>query len=188
MKQLEKITSLKVKQEKEWSEIFKQFETKNRYSILTTAGEKIYYAQEEHGNFFIACLRFFLKAFRPFTINIVEQKGLTALKLVKPFCFYFHHINIFDSKGNFLGKTQRCFSALRKKYLVFNSEGKEIYKLIGHIFRPRTFKILNNGKECGKILKTADNFGIKFSRELSAKDKSILLGAVFLIDIVYFEK
>ena len=54
------------------------------------------------------------------------------------------------------------------------------------------------GRKIGKITKKlsglatesfsdADNFGVTFSVDLPTEHKSILLGAVFLIDFVHFE-
>lgn len=57
----------------------------------------------------------------------------------------------------------------------------------------------NDGSEIGKISKQwsglvkeafmdADNFGVQFPMDLDVKAKACLLGAVFLIDFMFFEK
>ncbi|MBU2530993.1 MAG: scramblase, partial [Elusimicrobia bacterium] len=56
-----------------------------------------------------------------------------------------------------------------------------------------------NDVEVGKIIKKwsglgkeaftdADNFNITFPQGIDVKQKAILLGALFLIDLLYFEK
>ena len=63
------------------------------------------------------------------------------------------------------------------------------------------FKVLsaNSGEKVGKISKQwtglvkeaftdADNFGVSFPLDLDVKVKATLLGAVFLIDFMFFEK
>ena len=81
---------------------------------------------------------------------------------------------------------------------MFDNSGQEIFKLFGPILHPWTFNILKDGNEIGKITKKwsglgkeaftdADNFGVTFPIDLPLEQKSILLGAVFLIDFVHFE-
>ena len=72
-------------------------------------------------------------------------------------------------------------------------------ELRGPLLRPWTFFIDQGDREVGKITKRwsgalkevftdADNFAVHFPAELSLSEKSLLLGAVFLIDFVHFEK
>ena len=68
----------------------------------------------------------------------------------------------------------------------------------GPLFHPWTFHIKKQGREVGKILKKwsglgkemftdADTFALSLDPNLEANEKSLLLGAVFLIDFVHFE-
>ena len=67
------------------------------------------------------------------------------------------------------------------------------------LFIPGLFRILQNEIEAGKISKKwtglgkemftdADNFNIIFPPDATVDKKSILLGALFLIDMLYFEQ
>jgi len=69
---------------------------------------------------------------------------------------------------------------------------------VGPLLHPWTFNIIHETGDVGVITKKwsglgkevftdADNFGITFSSELKETTKAILLGAVFLIDFLYFE-
>lgn len=195
MDKLQSISTLVVSQQKEWGEILTGFETKNKYVVSDASGNRMYLAAEEAGS---TLLRLFLKAGRPFTIVVLTENNEVVLRVIRPFRFYFHRVEIVDSQGKLLGVIQKRFSLLRRIYSVFNSEGKEEFKLLGPISHPWTFNIINNGVEYGKITKkwsgllkegftVADNFGVVFPEEWDVKQKAVFLGAVFLIDFVHFE-
>jgi len=195
MEKLSSISGLTVSQQKEWGEILSGFETKNKYVISDTSGNRMYLAAEEAGS---TLLRLFLKALRPFTLVVLTEDGDVVLRVIRPFRFYFHKAEIVDSHGQSLGVIQKRFSLLRRIYSVLDSSGKEVFRLFGPILHPWTFQIRNNNIEYGKITKMwsgllkegftdADNFGVIFPKEWDSKLKALFLGAVFLIDFVHFE-
>lgn len=195
MNKLSSISSLVVSQQKEWGEILTGFETKNRYTISDVSGRRLYLAAEEAGSIL---LRWFLKAFRPFTIAVLTEDGQVVLRVIRPFRFYFHRAEVFDAQGLSIGVIERRFSILRRIYSVLNDSGREVYQLFGPILHPWTFQIINDGGEYGKIIKNwsgllkegltdADNFSVMFPAEWDVKLKALFLGAVFLIDFVHFE-
>ncbi len=88
---------------------------------------------------------------------------------------------------------------LRLLYRITNSMGMEICRLYGPLLHPWTFEIRENDQQVGKITKKwsglakeaftdADNFAIEMPPGKDVETKSILLGAVFLIDFVHFER
>lgn len=195
---MEKLISqngLVVSQKKEWGEIVTGFETKNKYAILDTEGNELYTAIEEGGS---ALMRWFLKSLRPFEISIRTYESDLVLRVVRPFRFYFHQLNIFSSKGELIGTIQKQFSLFRRVYSVLDSLGNELFQIFGPLFHPWTFQIKRGVDQYGKITKKwsgllkegftdADNFGVTFPREWDTKIKALFLGAVFLIDFVHFE-
>ena len=189
------IDSLVIQQRKEWGEILTGFETKNKYAIMNTAGEQLYFAAEVGGNFLV---RIFLKAWRPFEITVIKPDNTVALALKSPFRFYFREIEIHNPTGQVIGYVRRNFSILRRKYTVYDHQGQPICELFGPILHPWTFEIRENEQVFGKITKKwsgllkesftdADNFGVTFPGQWPDNIKAILLGAVFLIDFVHFE-
>jgi len=195
MENLAPINALIVSQRKEWGEILTGFEQKNKYVVMDSSGRELYGAVEERGSLL---LRWFLKALRPFEINVYTFDSKPVLKLKRPFRFYFHELEIMDSSGRKLGTIQRRFSLLRRIYSVLDNTGKEIFQLFGPILHPWTFEIRKNENEYGKITKKwsglfkegfsdADNFGVSFPATWDVSVKSLFLGAVFLIDFVHFE-
>ena len=106
MNALASVHTLVVSQKKEWGEILSGFETRNRYVILSELGDELYFAAEEKGSLL---LRLFLKALRPFTIIVTRTDGSVALRLERPFRFYFHKIDVRDAQGRLLGTVDREF-------------------------------------------------------------------------------
>ncbi|MCZ6751539.1 MAG: phospholipid scramblase-related protein [Acidobacteria bacterium] len=194
MNALDSANTLVVSQKKEWGEILSGFETKNRYVVLSEMGNELYYAAEKSS----LLLRLFLKALRPFEIIVARPDGSTVLNLQRPFRFYFHKMDVRDAHGKLLGTIEREFSLLRRLYRITNSTGMEICRLYGPLFHPWTFEIRENDRQVGKITKKwsglakefftdADNFAIEMPPGKDVETKSVLLGAVFLIDFVHFE-
>ena len=195
MEKLESLNAIVIQQKKEWGEIITDFETKNRYAVFSPDGEELFFAAEEGGSFL---LRWFLKALRPFKIRILDTQGKSVLSLHRPFRFYFHIVEIFDNQGKLVGTIKKQFSILRRIYSVNAPSEQEIYQLFGPLLHPWTFNIYQDDKEVGNITKKwsgllketftdSDNFGITFPPGADTNQKSILLGAVFLIDFVHFE-
>ena len=195
MQKLSPIESLVVSQQKEWGEILTGFEAQNRYVISDVSGNRLYLAAEESGSIL---LRWFLKALRPFTIDVLTEDGELVLQITRPFRFYFHTAKIVDSQGNLLGVIERRFSILRRIYSVFDSSGNDIFQLFGPLLHPWTFQIRKDGVEYGKITKKwsgllkesftdADNFGVVFPAQWDIETKALFMGVVFLIDFVHFE-
>lgn len=195
MQRLLSVDTLVVSQKKEWGEIFSGFETRNKYLVTDSSGWQLYMAVEEGGSML---LKIFLKALRPFEMTIITFNGQPILRLKRPFRFYFHQLNVFDSQGNQLGEIQKRFSLFHRLYSVRDSSGEEMFQLFGPILHPWTFEIRKNNREYGKITKRwsgllkesftdADNFGVTFPIEWDITWKALFMGAVFLIDFVHFE-
>ena len=195
MKRLESVGGLAVGQQKEWGEILSGFEGRNTYVVSDHRGNELFYAVEETGS---VVARIFLKAYRPFSIYVVDAGGETLLRIERPFRFYFHTAKIFDGSGKLVGSLERRFSVLQRIYSILSPNGKPLFELLGSVFHPWTFKILEDGRERGMIQKKwtgllkegftdADNFGITFPSDWSVELKTLALGTVLLIDFFHFE-
>ncbi len=196
MEEFSGLNALAVQQKKEWGEILTGFEGLNKYAVMSPSGEMLFSAVEEPGSLLA---RLFLKAMRPFTVNLRSLKDQTVvLRISRPFRFYFHEVNIFSGQGQLLGTVKKRFSFLRRIYSVYDASGSEFCQLFGPILHPWTFEIRDSAGVHGKITKKwsglakeaftdADNFGVEFPAEWDPKLKAVFLGAVFLIDFVHFE-
>ena len=76
MRSLESVGGLAVSQKKEWGEILTGFEGANKYVVSDERGTELFYAVEEQGSLLA---RLFLKAYRPFAIDVLNRRGETLL-------------------------------------------------------------------------------------------------------------
>lgn len=192
---LRDITTLAVRQQTEWVEVLANFETQNRYVVCDAEGQELLYAAEHSG----VVGRMFLQSSRPFTIDVLDAQGMRLLRLKRPWRLYFHQVTVLDGDEQPLGSVVRRFSLARRIYSVLDADGAELVRLFGPVLHPWTFRILEDGREVGSIRKRwsglgkeaftdADNFGVEMPAEMAPSTKALLLGAVFLIDYVHFEK
>ncbi len=195
MEKLRTMEMATVKQKVEWIEVFSGFEGKNRYSVKDSYDNDVYFAAEKSS--FLA--RLFLQFMRPLEVHVMNLDGAGVFKIVKPFRFFFHEGRVGDFNGKYYGKIKRQWSLVKKKLTVEDENGGELYRIESEILHPWTLKVYKNGIEAGEILKKwsgagkemftdADNFTIKFPANASIEEKALLLGAVFMADLVYFER
>ncbi len=196
MELLSPYSTLLVKQQHEFTEVFSNIESANRYQVFDDSGQLVCLAVEESKGYFS---RQFFGPRRPFTIHVATGTGVLQLIIKRKFTFYFHQIEVFDPQGALLGTVVRQYSVAHRLYKVFDAQGRECYSLVGPILKPWTFLIKRDSTELGKIRKQwsgalkeihtdADNFGVEFPKDLDTKDKALLFAGVFLIDFVHFEK
>ena len=125
--------------------------------------------------------------------------GAGVFKIVKPFRFFFHEGRVGDFNGKYYGKIKRRWAFLKKKLSIENAEGNHLYEIESEVLHPWTLKVYKNGIEAGEIVKRwsgmlketftdADNFTIKFPAQASIEEKALLLSAVFMADLIYFER
>ena len=197
MEILSSISDLVVRQRKELAEIITGFETKNAYSIEDVHGQQLYVAAEASGS---TMMRIFLRALRPFIIRIFAAGSeAISLKITRPFRWYFHRVEVENGQGELLGVVERQFALLSRIYVVSCAGGQENYYIESPLLSPWTFYIRDSkGQEQGKVTKkwggfiketisNADDFGVTWPAQWDNAVKSVLLGAVFLIDFIYFE-
>ncbi len=199
LKKIASARSLVIRQRVEWGEVVTGFETRNRYAIRDENNRHLFDASEESGALGRALLRHFLRRLRPFTIAIHSPLEGAVMSIRRPFRFFFHEVGIYSEDDALLGRVTRRFSILRRIYAVSDHGGEELFTLFGPILHPWTFRIMRGGAVVGKITKKwsglfketfsdADNFGVVLPEGIDLRQKAILLGAVFLIDFVHFEK
>lgn len=196
MKRIEESKSILIKQKRAWGEVITGIEQRNRYFIYDDNGQEIYFAGEQNIKLF---WRLMMKSMRPFEIVIVDETGVPQLIIRRPYRWFYHECSIFLPDETLLANVRWEFSFINRKYLIRDSSGGELFKLFGPLFKPWTFRILKFDHQVGLITKKwsgvvkevftdEDNFGILFDEPLSLKEKQILLGTVFLVDFVHYER
>jgi uncharacterized protein YxjI len=189
---------LLVQQQKEWTEIITDWETRNRYVISGPDGKPALYAGEIGQGIGAVLLRGFLKNKRPFTIEVRDPMGALVLKIVRPWTWFFSRAEIWDGSGTRIGVLQQRFALLRKRFTITDRQDREVAEIHGPLFHPWTFEVKLGEEVVGKITKQwsgflkeaftdADNFGIEMGPRMNADLRLLALGAIFLIDFLYFE-
>jgi hypothetical protein len=108
--------------------------------------------------------------------------------------------------GKYLGYVREDYSFCKPKLSVFNDNDDKVYEIVGDFCAicRHSFRIYDHHKDTkiehhvGEIRKKwsglakelftdADNFYITFPKNANARERGLLLGALFLIDFLYFE-
>lgn len=193
---------LSVRQRKRWLEILFAWDAKNTYVVYDESGSPVLEVREDGTGFGNFLKRLFLGAFRPFTSQVEDLASQQpALRLRRPFRFYFHRLEVRDGAGNVLGAIQRRWTWVRRKYTVEGPDGAEVATLFGPFWRPWTFKIMLPGHptEVGLLQKKwsglakemfteADNFWVELERVPDPNLRALLFAATVLVDVVHFER
>lgn len=203
------IDTLLVHQEKHLIEIFTGYETCNKYIIQNSFGEQIYYAMEDSDCISRNCFGYL----RPFETQILDNFFTEVLHFYRPLrcddcCFpcCLQKLQVESPPGTIIGTVEQNWNIIYPQYTVKNDLGEKIFKIDGPLCtcsicgRNVEFRVMTeDGKiQVGMISKQwsgilteaftdADYFGITFPMDLDVKMKATLLGACFLIDMMYFE-
>ncbi|HYI00172.1 phospholipid scramblase-related protein [Hyalangium sp.] len=195
---LQRQRALRVRQTKEWGEILIGLEGRNRYQVVGDDGQTLFIAGEVGSGLGLFLLRLFLKASRPFTMELKTPGGATALQLRRPWRFWLSRLEVLDGEGHPLGSVQQRFAFFARLYDVLSPSGELLATLRGPFFKPWTFHVEQNGQEVGLIQKRwsglgkemfsdADNFGVTFGDIRDARLRTLIVAATFLLDFVHFE-
>ncbi|CAH1781696.1 unnamed protein product, partial [Owenia fusiformis] len=203
------IDQLLVHQQVELLEAFTGFETNNKYEIKNSMGQRVYFAAEDTN----CCTRNCCGKERPFEIQIMDNAGREVIHLSSPLrcdtCWFpccLKKVEVSAPAGQVVGYVQQAWSILKPKYKIQNAAGDTVLIIDGpcctcNICGDVEFQVYSSDGETpvGQIRKQwtglvkemftdADNFGITFPQDLDVNVKATLLGAVFLIDFMFFEK
>lgn len=138
------------------------------------------------------------------------MKQTTSMKSKTPwgrgYTLQLKKVEVQAPPGQVVGYVKQAWSILKPKYLIQDASEQTVLKIEGpcctcNICGDVEFQVYSADGETpvGQIRKQwsgiakemftdADNFGITFPMDLDVNVKATLLGAVFLIDFMFFEK
>ena len=196
---LQQHSQLFIKQQKEWLEIFTNWETKNKYVITTPQGEEVGHILEKDEGFISTVKRLVLRSHRPLDIHVIDTQANPLMQLSRPFFWFFSDLYI-TNKGKQLGSVHRRFGILYKKYELFDQSGNLFAKIKCPIWRLWTFDVLNPidkkiaviSKKWQGLLKEAfsdaDAFFVDCSNSgLSFEQRVVIFATAISIDFDFFE-
>jgi len=207
---LSTVDSLVIKQQLEVLEMFSGFETNNKYKITNNMGQLVFFAKEDND----CCTRLMCGPLRPFQMKIFDNARNEVISLDRPLactgccCYSCSHqsLEVCCPPGNPIGTIEAEFSFMTPKFAIKDASGSTVLKIKGptctiNMCGTIEFDVLTSDGQTpiGKITKEwagfgkelftdSDTFGVQFPMDLDAKVKATLLGAVFLIDFLYYEK
>ncbi|KAF7268458.1 hypothetical protein GWI33_018349 [Rhynchophorus ferrugineus] len=182
------IDQLLVHQKVEVMEALTGFETKNKFTVKNSLGQKVYYAAEESD-----CLtRNCCGPLRPFDMKILDNYQNEVIHLHRPLacdscCFpcCLQSMEVSAPPGTIVGTVEQEWSIFCPSFAIKNASGDTVLRVEGpfctmSICGDVEFKIMSSdgSVQVGKISKQWSD----------ARMKAVMLGACFLIDAMFFEK
>ncbi|XP_020614697.1 phospholipid scramblase 1-like isoform X2 [Orbicella faveolata] len=190
-------------------EVFTGCEAKNKYALCNSMSQQVYFAQEDTD----CCTRQCCGPGRPFEMRIIDNMQREVIHLSRPVrcqcCWWpccLQEIEIQSPPGTVIGYVEQKPSCWKPKLEIQDAKRQPIMMINGPCCfcscgSDVEFPIhsLDGGSEIGMITKQwmgftrevftdAANFGIRFPLDLDVKYKAILMGAVFLVDFMFFER
>ncbi|ELT94807.1 hypothetical protein CAPTEDRAFT_227594 [Capitella teleta] len=206
---LTQIDQLLVHQQTEVLEAFTGFETNNKYEVKNSMGQRVYFAAEDTN----CCTRNICGNERPFEMAIMDNTGREVIHLSSPLrchsCWFpccLKKVEVQAPPGNVIGYVRQSWSICKPAYHIQDANDETVLKIQGPCFTCNIcgdveFQVHSADGDIpvGQIRKQwtgiakemftdADNFGITFPLDLDVNVKATLLGAIFLIDFMFFEK
>ncbi|XP_049515171.1 phospholipid scramblase 2-like isoform X1 [Dermacentor silvarum] len=206
---LAQVDHLLVHQRLELMEMLVPFETKNKYVVKNTMGQFVFMAIEDSD----LLSRCFCGSIRPFQMSLLDYRSVEVLRLFRPLrcdcCLCFcclQEMDVQDASGATMGSLRMECTMIYAKFSVLDSEKNVVLLIKGPLCTSSiccndvVFDILatDGVTKLGAITKVwtgmlretfsdADNFAVTFPLDLDVKIKAVLIGAVFLIDFMFFE-
>ncbi|XP_063058566.1 phospholipid scramblase 1 [Engraulis encrasicolus] len=205
---LAQVDQILIHQQVELLEAIIGFETKNKYEIKNSMGQKIFSAKEDTN----CCNRNCCGPARPFDMEIKDHNDQEVIHLIRPLrcascccpcCL--QEMEIQSPPGTTIGYVVQNWHPFLPKLSILGPSKEQLMRLEGPccaISCCGDVDFVLKGKDdqpIGKITKQwsgvvkemltdTDNFGIQFPIDLDVRVKAVLLGACFLIDFMFFEK
>ena len=192
MEQLKSFDSLTLREKKKYPNIPEAWKLKPVCCLSDISEEEVYYAVSEGGA--VSELTAFRKS-HEFTLYLLNKRGEQILYFKKHAGLFANKIEIFDASEDMIGSVQKQGSS-KTHFQALGAGGQVLYGIDGSSADPETFYIRKGNATLGRISKRPtriaeegvsrnDHFGIVFPFDADATEKSVLLGALFLIDLSF---
>ncbi|XP_072047470.1 phospholipid scramblase 2-like [Amphiura filiformis] len=215
---LTQLDQILVHQQVELLEAILNWETKNRYVVKNSMGQQVFFAREESGLCWRLCCQQGRPFVMHITDNNNEEviRIVRPFQCCAGCCWCADGgnccsltINIESPPGTIVGTVTQTRSSWKPEMNVMNSSGETVLKIRGPCCLCNMvccrcdiqFAVMSADltQEVGIISKqwagaikemftNADTFSITFPRDLDVKVKAVLVGALFLIDFMFYEQ
>lgn len=191
--------SFRLEQEVELIEAFLDVETENRYRVVTPVGKG--HAAEVTKGLFTYFIRNLLGSRRPLELEVTDTVGKKALRVWRPFFWFFSTVHVESTDGVKLGEVRQRFALLSSRYDLVDATGRAFARIARPPWKIWKFPICDDeGREVGSIEKKwsgllkelftdADSFEVDLgSAPWTPEQRAVFLAAGLLVDLDWFEK
>jgi hypothetical protein len=194
MEQLGSLDSLSLREKKKYSEMPENWKLQPLCCLSDISEEEVYYAVPEGDKGPDWAI---LRQPKAFALYLLNKKGEEVLYFKKHIGLFADKLEIFDASENLLGSVRKHGSSkIKIQFEAMDAAGRVFCSIEGHPEDPETFHILKDTATVGRISKRPtplveegmsrkDHFGIVFPFAADTTEKSVLLGALFLIDLMF---
>jgi len=204
---LTQLDQLIVKQQIELLEVFTGWETNNKYRILNSVGQDVYFAVEDND----CCNRQCCGPARSFNMKVLDNYQQEIISLWRPLkcqaccCWCCLQEMEIRSGGEICGYVEQKWSLWDYKFDLMDAQRNTVLKIRGPCCvipccvdvnfqllaldeTTQVGEIIRQFTGCGQECWTdASNFSITFPMDLDVKMKAVVFGATMLLDFMFFE-
>lgn len=192
MEQLKHLDSLSLREKKKYAGVPESWKLKPVCCLSDVSEAEVYYAVPEGGA--VVGMAVFRKV-HSFTLYLLDVKGKEVLCFKKHAGLFANKMEVFDASEDPLGSVQK-HGASRAHFQALDAAGKVLYDIEATSDFCEEFYIRESGVTVGRISRRPtrfaeegvsrnDSFGIVFPLEADIAEKSVLLGALFLMDLLF---
>uniref|UniRef100_A0A4W5MKH0 Phospholipid scramblase n=1 Tax=Hucho hucho TaxID=62062 RepID=A0A4W5MKH0_9TELE len=182
---LTQIDQLLVHQKVNLAEVVLDWEVTDNYIVMNSVGQQVFAVAEENDS----CTLQFCCPDRPFTLHIQDNLGQEVMTLIRPLrcdscCFpcCLQELEVPNPSGNPIGYVVQDWHPYLPKLTVQNKRREPQLKIQGACVVCQCWSDVNFD------VKSLDETVVVGQINLDVKVKAVMLGACFLIDIMYFKK
>ena len=189
-----------VRQRKDWAEILVDFETKNQYAILDQDQSEVGTISEVSSGLGGFLKRNFFGSHRALDVRVHDAEGRPLLRLERSFFFLFSSLSVEAEGGVELGRVERRFGLIHKKYDLLDVQGRCFARVKSPRWRLWTFPVRHSmggggasiskrwGGALREVFSDADTFRVAIEGAgWSGEERWVLLAAAISIDFDFFE-
>ncbi len=191
MEQMKQIDSLSIREKKQYLGVPETWKLRPICCLSDVSEEEIYYAALEGGSFIGMSA---LQKVPSFTLYFLNRRGEEILYFEKKSGFFSSKTEVFDATENLIGSIQKQGS--KTAFRALDAGGHSLYDIEADSSDPETFQIRRGGVIAGRIsrrptriaeegVSSNSHFGIVFPLEAETAEKGLLLGALFVIDLLF---
>ncbi len=195
MEELAGLSEVAVNQEERYGSALAGNLPRVAYTVRGRGGEYLFRVAEVGGT--PAC-RFLLGSHRPVWLEMRRMDESVALRLRRPFFFFYPRLDVKSPVGCPLGSVKKHFILLHDAYEIRDEHNRQLFSILRRRWEPWVYRVRQDGVEVAGIQKvlldlvrdtstTFDDYRISFPKGADLAAKTMLLSATFLFDLVHFE-